>query len=166
MLGILLAGLVATILADDPVTGYFQDLIKNCIVPDEQKFVVAEPTDHDRYWEDPKCGQKTNPAKIRTEKFTMQHREFEYVKQFYERDDNDDDGLMDFNDDYCTFFKQFGYLILFLPALPIAALISFFANWMELNGDWKSITTDALRPLPSSAQDIGVITSKTNKLTN
>ena len=57
-------------------------------------------------------------------------------------------------DAYCGFFKQFGYLMLFLPAYPAAAVICLVANWLELQGDMQDFSS-TLRALPVGAADIG-----------
>jgi len=79
-----------------------------------------------------------------------------YADQYYNYDSNGQDvsNSGKLADAYCGFFKQFGYLMFFLPAYPLAAIICFVANWVEMNGDMKDFAS-ALRTLPVGAQDIG-----------
>lgn len=78
------------------------------------------------------------------------------AQQYYENDNNGQDATWSATlvDNYTAFFKQFGYVILFIPLYPAAAILCFTANWLELIGDMKTFTT-TVRALPVGAQDIG-----------
>ena len=80
----------------------------------------------------------------------------EYVDEYLDHAEAgmyDSDALMD---DYSEFFVQFGFIVLFLPVLPVMATVCFIASWVEIKGDILKIVHNYLRPLPKSAQDIGV----------
>ena len=55
---------------------------------------------------------------------------------------------------YSAFYKQFGYLLFFAPAFPLAAVIGWIANWIEMNGDMREFCK-TLRTMPEGAQSIG-----------
>ena len=59
---------------------------------------------------------------------------------------------------YAAFYKQFGYLIFFAPAFPLAAVVCWIANWVEMNGDMSCLLYTSPSPrdatlsrMPSSA---------------
>lgn len=84
------------------------------------------------------------------------HELKEYASQYHDFESNGTDcsyaGKL--SDAYCGFFKQFGYLMLFLPAYPASAAICLLANWIELQGDMQDFCS-TLRALPVGAADIG-----------
>merc|ERR1711991_18627 len=58
-------------------------------------------------------------------------------------------------EDYTKLFVQFGYLMLFLPALPLVSVICFFTCWTDLKLDAQKLFDDFLRPFPEGSPDIG-----------
>ena len=58
-------------------------------------------------------------------------------------------------EDYTKLFVQFGYLMLFLPALPLVSVICFFTCWTDLKLDAQKLFDDYLRPFPEGSPDIG-----------
>jgi hypothetical protein len=84
------------------------------------------------------------------------HELKEYASQYNDFESNGTDcsnaGML--ADAYCGFFKQFGYLMLFLPAYPASATICLIANWIELQSDMQGFCS-TLRTLPVGAADIG-----------
>ena len=77
------------------------------------------------------------------------------IMQFYERGANGDYEITELIAEYSELFVLFGYLILFLPAAPIAALIGFLSVAVEIHGDLFKLSGQYLRPFPQGAQDIG-----------
>jgi Calcium-activated chloride channel len=84
------------------------------------------------------------------------HELKEFADQYFNCDSNGADSSVSgaLADNYGEFFKQFGFIMLFLPAYPAAAAICFLTNWIEIQGDMKSFG-GTLRTLPVGAQDIG-----------
>jgi hypothetical protein len=97
-------------------------------------------------------GPDANPAVAMAEDDPLKPFADQYFN--YESKGNDPSDAGDLADAYCGFYKQFGYLMLFLPAYPAAAFICFIANWIEMNGDMRSFS-GTLRSFPVGAQDIG-----------
>ena len=104
----------------------------------------------DEWW----LGEYSNPKVF----LKKDHPHIQFIDQYFQYDSNGPEASFsgELNDNYTEYFKQFGLLILFLPALPISAFICFLTNWVKMNGDMKSFAT-SLRTLPIGAQDIGVI---------
>lgn len=59
-------------------------------------------------------------------------------------------------EDYAELAIQFGYATLFVAALPMASFFSFIANIVENKNDAWKLLNWYQRPMPSSAEDIGV----------
>lgn len=57
--------------------------------------------------------------------------------------------------DYLEMVIQFGYATLFSAAFPMAPVLAFVNNYVEIRVDGWKITTICRRPLPKSAEDIG-----------
>lgn len=57
--------------------------------------------------------------------------------------------------DYCEMMLQFGYATLFVAAYPLAMLLSFVNNYIEIRVDGWKLCQLARRPEPRSAEDIG-----------
>ena len=57
--------------------------------------------------------------------------------------------------DYAEVAIQFGYMAMFVTALPIAALFALISNIAEVKGDAWKLLTIFQRPVPSGAEDIG-----------
>ena len=80
-----------------------------------------------------------------------------FADQYFRLDSSGSDGsaAAALSDHYTALFKQFGFIVMFAVAAPLAAALCFFSNWIELLGDLKSFAT-TLRGIPVGAQDIGV----------
>lgn len=57
--------------------------------------------------------------------------------------------------DYLEMVIQFGYATLFSAAFPLAPVLAFVNNYVEIRVDAWKITTICRRPLPKSVEDIG-----------
>lgn len=57
--------------------------------------------------------------------------------------------------DYAEVAVQFGYMTIFIVALPISCLISLFNNFIELKIDGWKLLNVYQRPIPKGAEDIG-----------
>jgi hypothetical protein len=57
--------------------------------------------------------------------------------------------------DYSELAIQFGYIALFVTALPIAACAGLFSSYVESKGDAWKLTHLHQRPIPRGAEDIG-----------
>jgi len=57
--------------------------------------------------------------------------------------------------DYSEVAVQFGYMSLFVAALPLAPLLGLVNNWVEIRSDAFKLLTQTRRPLASPAEDIG-----------
>jgi Calcium-activated chloride channel len=58
-------------------------------------------------------------------------------------------------DDYAEMIVQFGYVTLFVVSFPLAPLLAFISNYVEIRADALKILTQMSRPRPSGAEDIG-----------
>ncbi|KAF4525860.1 hypothetical protein B566_EDAN018219 [Ephemera danica] len=58
-------------------------------------------------------------------------------------------------DDYLEMFIQFGYVVLFSPVFPAAALCAVFNNVLEMRTDAFKLCRVTQRPLPERVKDIG-----------
>ncbi|KDQ51061.1 hypothetical protein JAAARDRAFT_62804 [Jaapia argillacea MUCL 33604] len=58
-------------------------------------------------------------------------------------------------DDYSEMVTQFGYIVLWSTIWPLAPLMAFLNNKLELRSDAFKITVHARRPIPSRADTIG-----------
>ena len=56
----------------------------------------------------------------------------------------------------CDLVIQFGFVTMFISALPAATTIVFFNNLFEMKGDVWSLLTLYRRPIPIPADNIGV----------
>lgn len=79
----------------------------------------------------------------------------EVIKQYAHRASSGSYEATHLFDDYTKLFEQFGYMILFLPALPALAVITFFTAWAELKLDAEKLIDEFLRPYPMGAPGIG-----------
>ena len=52
---------------------------------------------------------------------------------------------------------QFGYVSLFVVAFPLAPLLAFMNNYVELRVDAFKLVRNCCRPDPEGAQDIGTV---------
>ena len=50
---------------------------------------------------------------------------------------------------------QFGFIVLFIIALPLTPLFAFLNNMIKIRIDAFKFLTQRKRPLPTSANDIG-----------
>ena len=57
--------------------------------------------------------------------------------------------------DYSTQIIQFGYVVLFAPAFPIASLVCWLGNLIEVRSDAYRYLVSSRRPPFAAAQDIG-----------
>ena len=59
-------------------------------------------------------------------------------------------------EDYAEVAISFGYMSLFVTALPIAGLFACISSLVEIKGDtWKLLNLHQ-RPFPKGAEDIGM----------
>lgn len=58
-------------------------------------------------------------------------------------------------DSYKELVFQFGYATLFAAAYPLAPLLSFMSNYVDIRTDLYSIGYEMRRPIPANAEDIG-----------
>ena len=66
------------------------------------------------------------------------------------------DPLMSTFDDYSAIVSQFGYMTMFVSAFPLCTVLSFINNYVQLRVDAWRLTQISRRPIPHSAQDIGM----------
>jgi len=59
-------------------------------------------------------------------------------------------------DDWDEIVIQYGYIVLFVVAFPIAPLLALINNWFENKVDSKKLIAYYRRPLPKGAADIGM----------
>ena len=59
-------------------------------------------------------------------------------------------------DDYAEIAINFGYIALFVAALPIAAFAGFISSFLEIKADAWKLMLIYQRPIPRSAEDIGM----------
>ncbi|KAI5778942.1 calcium-activated chloride channel-domain-containing protein [Geopyxis carbonaria] len=64
-------------------------------------------------------------------------------------------GTYDVTDDLREMCMQFGYLCLFAPVWPVAAVSFLVNNWIELRSDAAKICLEMRRPVPHRADSIG-----------
>ncbi len=57
--------------------------------------------------------------------------------------------------DYNELLIQFGYVVLFAPAFPMASTVSFFSNITENSGDGAKLLLETQRPEYAGAESIG-----------
>lgn len=57
--------------------------------------------------------------------------------------------------DYAELAIQFGYITLFVVALPAAPLLAFISNYVEIRSDGYKLIRHHQRPVPTGAEDIG-----------
>jgi anoctamin-10/anoctamin-7 len=79
---------------------------------------------------------------------TLSVAEKQYILQEY-------DPMMGTFDDYAEMIVQFGYASLFVAAFPLAPLMAFVNNYIELRVDGWKLCQQNRRPMPRGAQDIG-----------
>lgn len=65
------------------------------------------------------------------------------------------DRIMGTIEDYAELAVQFGYMTLFIAALPIASFVCLVSNYIEIRSDAYKLLTATRRPIPSGAEDIG-----------
>ena len=65
------------------------------------------------------------------------------------------DQLLGTFSDYAELIMQFGYATLFVSAFPLAPLMAFVNNYVEIRVDGWKLCQNCRRPLPSGAEDIG-----------
>jgi len=58
--------------------------------------------------------------------------------------------------DYAEIAINFGFIALFVTALPIAALAGFVSSWLEIKADAWKLMLIYQRPIPAGAEDIGM----------
>eukprot|EP01039_Chlorochromonas_danica_P003205 gene3205-3510_t len=58
-------------------------------------------------------------------------------------------------EDYAQIFVQFGFVTLFVSACPIAPLLAYISNYIEIRADGYKLMKFMRRVVPSGAQDIG-----------
>lgn len=58
-------------------------------------------------------------------------------------------------DDYAEMIIQYGYTTMFVAAFPLAAIMSFVNNYIEIRVDAWKLCQQCRRPEPRSAEDIG-----------
>ncbi|KAF8757964.1 hypothetical protein RHS01_03508 [Rhizoctonia solani] len=57
--------------------------------------------------------------------------------------------------DYAEMVTQFGYIVIWSAAWPLAPLMALLNNWLELRSDAFKITSHGRRPLPQRVDTIG-----------
>ena len=57
--------------------------------------------------------------------------------------------------DYAEMVTQFGYIVVWSAAWPLAPLMALLNNWLELRSDAFKITTHGRRPLPQRVDTVG-----------
>ncbi|KAH7335582.1 calcium-activated chloride channel-domain-containing protein [Rhizoctonia solani] len=57
--------------------------------------------------------------------------------------------------DYAEMVTQFGYIVIWSAAWPLAPLMALLNNWLELRADAFKITTHGRRPLPQRVDTVG-----------
>ncbi|CAE6500154.1 unnamed protein product, partial [Rhizoctonia solani] len=57
--------------------------------------------------------------------------------------------------DYAEMVTQFGYVVIWSAAWPLAPLMALLNNWLELRSDAFKITTHGRRPLPQRVDSVG-----------
>ena len=57
--------------------------------------------------------------------------------------------------EYATLALQFGFVTQFATAFPLAPLLSFFSNMIEIRGDAYKLCSGVRRPVYVTAEDIG-----------
>ena len=58
--------------------------------------------------------------------------------------------------DYAEVAINFGFIALFVTALPIAALAGFVSSWLEIKADAWKLMLIFQRPTPRGVEDIGL----------
>ena len=58
-------------------------------------------------------------------------------------------------DDYLEMFIQFGYVLLFSPAFPLAAVCALINNLVEIRVDAFKLCNTVQRPFARQVKDIG-----------
>jgi hypothetical protein len=58
--------------------------------------------------------------------------------------------------DYAEVAINFGFIALFVTALPIAALAGFISSWVEIKADAWKLMLIFQRPVPTGVEDIGL----------
>ena len=61
---------------------------------------------------------------------------------------------------------QFGYASLFVVAFPLAPLLALINNYFEIRVDSFKLLTNAQRPIPRGAQDMGTLHAVTESPTS
>ncbi|VDQ12429.1 unnamed protein product [Trichobilharzia regenti] len=59
-------------------------------------------------------------------------------------------------DDFLEMFIQFGYVSMFAGIFPLAGLLAFVNNLIEIRGDAYKLSTSYQRPFAKFASNIGV----------
>lgn len=67
----------------------------------------------------------------------------------------DDYGMLELIDDYLEIVVQFGYVTLFVVAFPLAPFLALLSNQLEQMVDMTKMLSNARRPFPRGASDIG-----------
>lgn len=77
----------------------------------------------------------------------------EEVEQQFGKDDYDpiSDGIQDF----ASIAIEYGFMTLFIPALPVASLFSFIYNYTQIRIDGSKLLHGYKRPFPIQDNDIG-----------
>lgn len=57
--------------------------------------------------------------------------------------------------DYSQIFIQFGFVTLFVAACPVAPILGYFGNQIEIRGDGYKLLYDMKRTIPTGCEDIG-----------
>jgi hypothetical protein len=81
-------------------------------------------------------------------RYEMSEIEKTYTMQDY-------DVMLGIFDDYAEMTIQFGYTTMFVAAFPLAALLSFINNYVEIRVDGWKLCHLCRRPEPRSSEDIG-----------
>ena len=66
------------------------------------------------------------------------------------------DPVMSTFDDYAAIVSQFGYMTMFVSAFPLVTVLAFINNYVQMRVDAWRLTQISRRPVPQSAQDIGM----------
>jgi len=83
-----------------------------------------------------------------TEGKVLSQPETEYVLEPY-------DAMMGVLGDYAELSIQFGYVTLFVVAFPLAPLLAWLANYIEIGSDGQKLLYEHQRAMPTGNQDIG-----------
>jgi hypothetical protein len=85
-----------------------------------------------------------------------EHYDYEDVTDIEKESFKDEyDAMMGTFEDYAELMMQFGYTTLFVASFPLAPILAFASNYVEIRVDAWKLCQLSKRPEPISAEDIG-----------